>query len=409
MKPVSVVEGEGWKEEVLTAGQAEALQRCGLVEIRRGSAEGQWQVRGRQPFGWAGAARVGDGPDSVDVRLRPKVPIARLLFLVGYTRKQIDQLDWRDDEIDTGEADGVLPAVAHAFARAADRALGQGMLLSYRETEETGAVVRGRIREADQVRRRYSLLLPVETRFDDYTADIPENQLLLTAAGQLLKLPLLERDALVASSSLLRKLMFRLARVTPLAPGRPPPRWKPSRLNARYHTALGLAEVVLRGSSYELDDGRTLRADGLIVLMWKLFEDFVTGAIADALRAHGGWCEFQDEGHRLDVGSLFKLKPDLVYYRADADGRKAPFAVIDAKYKASGPGREDMYQLVAYCTALGLRYGYLISPGSRAAQRSHQITRSSITIIEHTVDLSEPPDAIRRQIRELAADISRRG
>ena len=312
MKPVSVVEGEGWKDEVLTSGQAEALRCCGLVEIRRGRAEGQWQVRGMQPFGWAGAARVGGGPDSVDVRLRPKVPIARLLFLVGYTRRQIDQLDWRDDEIDTGEADEVLPAVAHAFARAADGALGQGMLFGYRETEETAAVVRGRIREADQVRRHYSLLLPVEIRFDDYTADIPENQLLLAAAGQLLKLPRLQRDALVATLGSLRKLVLRLAGVTPLVPGRPPPRWKPSRLNARYHTALSLAEVVLRGSTYELDDGRTLRANGLIVLMWKLFEDFVTSAIADALRAHGGWCEFQDERHRLDAGSLFKLKPDLV-------------------------------------------------------------------------------------------------
>lgn len=409
MKPVTVIEGAGWKDEVLTSGQAEALQGCGLVEIRRGRAEGQWQVRGKQPFGWAGAARVGNGPDSVDVRLRPKVPIARLLFLVGYTRKQIDQLDWREDEIDTGEADEVLPAIAHAFARAADRALGQGMLLGYRETEETAAVVRGRIREADQVRRHYSLLLPVEVRFDDYTADIPENQLLLAAAGQLLKLPLQQRDALAATLGSLRKLMLRLAGVTPLAPGRPPPCWKPSRLNARYHTALGLAEVVLRGSSHELDDGRTLRADGLIVLMWKLFEDFVTTAIADALRTHGGWCEFQDERHRLDVGSLFKLKPDLVYYQLDAEGRRAPFAVIDAKYKTSGPSREDMYQLVAYCTALGLRHGYLISPGNPAAQRAHQITRSSITIIEHTVDLSEPPGAIRRQIRELAADIIRHG
>ena len=83
--------------------------------------------------------------------------------------------------------------------------------------------------------------------------------------------------------------------------------------------------------------------------------------------------------------------------------------MIDAKYKTSGPSREDMYQLVAYCTALGLRHGYLVSPGSPATQRTHQITRSNITIIEHTVDLSEPPDAIMHQIRELAVDIIRHG
>jgi 5-methylcytosine-specific restriction enzyme subunit McrC len=396
---VAVTEGDDWQDKILAPGQITAIRACGLVDIEE--KPGRCRVRSKRPQGYAGIIRVGGGADTVDVRVQPKIPISRLLFLAGYASK-IEDLRWHDEEIDVGTADEVLPAVAYAFGRAADRALRTGPLMGYRETEDTSFVVRGRIREADQVRRHYSFPLPAEIRFDDYTADIPENQLLLASARRLLKLPGIPP----VTQAMLRRLFVRLSTVSSLAPGHPLPHWRPSRLNVRYQTALGLAEVVLRGDSYELDDGTAVKADGLMMLMWKLFEDFVTKALTDELRAHDGRCESQDTAHFLDTGSLFQLKPDLVYYRRNAEGREAPFAAIDAKYKMNGrPDRGDMYQLVAYCVALGLRNGYLISAGSTAMQRPHQITRSGITIIEHVLDLDKPPDSIRRQIRELAADI----
>ena len=94
----------------------------------------------------------------------------------------------------------------------------------------------------------------------------------------------------------LRHLAVRLDGVSRPALGRSLPEWKPTRLNTRLHTALGLAELVLRGNAYELDDGRVVRADGLIVQMWKIFEDFVTTALAEALRRYGGRVRQQDPG-----------------------------------------------------------------------------------------------------------------
>ncbi len=58
------------------------------------------------------------------------------------------------------------------------------MLRGYREVEEALPVVRGRIREAGQIRRRYGFPLPVEVRYDDYTVDIAENRPLLAASAR---------------------------------------------------------------------------------------------------------------------------------------------------------------------------------------------------------------------------------
>lgn len=107
-------------------------------------------------------------------------------------------------------------------------------------------MVRGRIRMADQWRRHYTLPLPVEIRFDDYTVDIPENQILLAAAGRLMRLP----GVPASTRALLRHLAMRLDGVSRVVPGHSLPAWTPTRLNARHHTALGLAELILRANAY---------------------------------------------------------------------------------------------------------------------------------------------------------------
>ncbi|MEV7786586.1 3'-5' exonuclease [Streptomyces sp. NPDC088106] len=99
------------------------------------------------------------------VRVAPKVSIARLFFLLGYTLDP--RRSWRDGEVEVAEHRDLLPALAHAVERQVDRALRQGLLQGYRATEESALVVRGRIREAEQIRRRSGAMLPVEVAYDD--------------------------------------------------------------------------------------------------------------------------------------------------------------------------------------------------------------------------------------------------
>jgi hypothetical protein len=59
-----------------------------------------------------------------------------------------------------------------------------------------GLVMRGRLREADQIRRHHGRFPAVEVVHDEYTTDIAENQLLRTATERLLHLPGLPKGLL---------------------------------------------------------------------------------------------------------------------------------------------------------------------------------------------------------------------
>src|SRR5439155_12340146 len=113
----------------------------------------------------------------------------------------------------------------------------------------------------------------LEIRHDEYTVDTPENRILASAAERMLRVPGVDGE----SRRMLRHLANRLTGVIRLHPGEPAPRWRPSRLNARYHIALRLAELVLAGSSVDAGVGRVV-SNGFLVDMPRVFEDFLFGA-----------------------------------------------------------------------------------------------------------------------------------
>jgi len=379
-----------WTEWRLSAEQGRRLAGSGIVEATIAPHDvGVWQVRAA---GKIGVARVGD----VEVWVRPKVPIQRLLFMLGYA---INPRDWQDDDVAVATVDDLVPALAQAFWRQAERAVLTGLLQGYRVHEEAAPVLRGRLREADQMRRRHGLAVPLEVRYDEFTVDIAENRIVRAAAERLLRLPSV--DAL--SRRRLRHLQSRFADVSPLAAGEPAPVWAPSPLNARYHSALRLAELVLRGCSIEHASGR-VAVNGFLLDMPQVFEDFVTVALGEELsRRHDGRAHRQD-WHYLDVGRHVRIRPDLVWYVTGA-----PAAVIDAKYKAAKPSGfpdADLYQMLAYCTALRLNHGHLVYAKGNADPACHLIRHTGIEIVCHALDLDTPPHDLLRQVSALGRQIA---
>lgn len=359
---------------------------------------GQWVLKAGSKVG-AVRVYVPGGADPVTVRITPKVPIARLFFMLGYS---LDPKGWRDGEVDVAEHRELLPALAHAFERQTERAHARGLLQGYRTKEDTALVVRGRIREAEQIRRRFGAALPVEIAYDDFTTDIAENQLLRTAVERLLRLPAIPRDVR-------RRLLHQRARlvdITPLVRGHALPTWYPNRLNARYHHALHLAEAILNGASAEHLAG-ALRIDGFLFDMNKLFEDFVTVSLREALAGGGGRCRMQDP-HHLDEAHRIRMRPDFVLYGASGD----PRAVVDAKYKAEkrdGYPDADLYQMLAYCTALGLREGHLVYAKGNAPHAAHRVRHAGIVIHQHALDLDQPPAGLLAEVGRLARLLDPRG
>ncbi|WP_436738927.1 McrC family protein [Streptomyces sp. BBFR102] len=393
---VDLVEHGPWTGTSLPPEVGCALAASGIVDARpdpfAAGTGSSWQLRG---LAKVGAVRLGD----VEVHIAPKLPVGRLFFLLGYTADP--ERHWRRGfgEVEVGDEEELLPTLADAFLRQAERALGPGPLQGYRTRDDALSVVRGRLRPDEQLRRRFGVPLPVEVTYDEYTVDIAENQLLLAACTRLMRVPGLAP----AARRRLSRVRARLVDVTPLALRDRLPVWRPTRLNQRYHVALRLAELILAERSAELP-GAGVRLDGFIIDLAVVFEHFVCTALSRALRRHGGRTAAQDR-HYLDVSAEVRLKPDLIWY--DTSGR--PLAVADAKYKAERHGGfpgSDLYQMLAYCTVLGLPRGHLVYAKGNEPQRSHVVRGTGTVLLQHALDLGLAPGALLDSVSAVADTIA---
>ena len=374
----------------LAPDQGRSLAGSGVVNTAPSPyTTGVWQVGAA---GKVGAARVG----GIEIQIKPKVPIARLLFLVGYSQHAAA---WRPETVPVAQAADLVPVVAQVLWRQTERAIHQGLLPGYIAVEESSPVLRGRLRESEQLHRHHGLPLPLEIRHDEFTIDIPENQILRTACERMLSVPRVD----VESQRMLRRLLRDFADVTPLSRRDPVPRWQPTRLNARYHPALRLAELVLRATSIEHGPGG-IAVNGFLLDMPRLFEDFVTVALREALVArYGGRVVGQDRSY-FDEATQVVLRPDIVWKIGGT-----AVAVVDAKYKAEKPAgypNADLYQLLAYCTVLGLRNGHVVYAKGNEDPARHVVRRSGIEIFCHAVDLDQPPEQLLARMSGLAAQIA---
>ena len=396
---VELREAGGWCEWPLSPEQARAVSDLDCIDIRPTGRPQVWKLRAKDTVG---AVRIGRGTSAVQLRIAPKVTVDRLLYLLGYAA---EYADWRPAPVEAAERPDLPTAVAYAFTHAAERALLPGVLFGYREVEESLPVLRGRLRAPAQLRRWPGLALPLEVTYDDHTADIPENRLLLGAALRLLRLPGLP----AALRARLRLLGSRLDTVTPPVPGAPLPAWSPTRLDRRYQPVLGLAELILRGASYELDDGRRVLVDGLLVRMWQVFETYLGRVLGEELRRQaGGRASPQDRQHCLGRDTRYLLKPDLVHYLPGPDGRMRPAAVVDAKYKTGRPS-DDLYQMVTYCVRLGLRDGHLVYADGKPDVVEVPTEGAVIRLHRHVLDLSLPQPDLAAQVAGLASAVLRAG
>lgn len=381
--PLVLREGEPARVVELTRATAEALTEAGVAVVTPTVDPGRWEVGAGNKVG---VARV----DGLQVVIQPKMGINRLIFLMGYALRPSH---WRGDLVSLDPELELPEALADAFLALAKRALGQGLLKGYVTVDESLPVLRGRVRESEQLRRRFGRAVPLEVRYDEYSVDIPENQLMLAAVARLLRTP----GVGVRHRGGLQRLRLQLADVTSPPQGTAPS-WSSSRLNARYAPALILAELILAGRSFEQRVGNVV-VTGYLLNMAKIFEDFVTVALREAFRSYGGRSRLQYSAH-LDVDETVPVKPDFVWLE-----QGEPKVVVDAKYKAEKPSgfpQADLYQMLAYCTVLGLPEGHLVYAKGHEQEKTHIIQGANVRIVAHTLDLESGHEELLAEVELLA-------
>ena len=327
----------------------------------------------------------------LSVRIAPKVGICQLLSLACYA---IGRVELQEAEFDFPEHEALPDVLALAFGTAARRAFSRGLLHGYRTEEDALLTVRGRIRFNDQIRRRFGVPLPVEVRSDEFTHDILLNCLVKAAAHRLGRLGL--RSGKARSS--IAWVAESLSDVSPVAfPRGAVPEVRFDRLNEHYRSVATLARLILRHGAFEAARGK-VRASGFLMDMNQVFQEFVTVALRQAL----GVSEhvFGERGiGSLDMEDRVTLKPDLVW----RDGSRSTF-VGDVKYKraAAGAPNADLYQLLAYATALDLPGGLLIYAQGEQEPMEHTVRHSGKRLEVATLDLSGDLDETLDRIGDLA-------
>jgi 5-methylcytosine-specific restriction enzyme subunit McrC len=382
-----------WSETVvdLTAEQAQAVARSGLAEVRIDTPPTQWKL--------VTGSRVGVivGLDW-ELRVEPRLDIPQLLFLLAYA---FTQDGWRDVVAGFSADDELLDAVGAGFATHAARAIERGLVRGYVNVDERRLDLRGRVRFADQIARVPGLPLPIEVSYDDFTADVHENRLLLTAAEVLLRLPRVPARAR-------QRLLWLRAQMEEVTTLRDPRTFDVpgiTRLNAHYEPALVLAALILHGASVTAHGGEVSSAS-FVFDMNRVFEDFVSLALRDSLRRYGGEVRFQHRD-RLDEAdrAALPIKPDITWW-----GSGECLAVIDAKYKSIAERampNADAYQMLAYCTALRRRNGFVIYAQDSGEQpRRHTIRNTGHVIDVQVLDVGRQPERLLADVDVLADEIA---
>lgn len=365
-------------DQVLGSGlvTVQPLREAGLYELRPGSIVGAVVLPGLR------------------LLIQPKIALDNLFFLLGYGA---GLTSWRPDPFPFTEEPDLLRAIGWVLDAEVRKAVRGGLVRGYQPREETLPTLRGRIDVAAQVGARQHQPYPLECRYDEYTADIELNRMVKAAILRLLRVPAL--DARLSQALRFRLHSFQEVRRSEYTAAAVP-NLTFDRLNARWEVAGRLSQLILRSESLRDAEGQVL-GTGFTVDMNRLFEQFVETVTREAA-LKTGW-RLEAQGHRkLSPGVT--MQPDLVIRRGGRD-----YAVGDVKYKAPEQGwtHPDLYQMLAYCIALGLPTGLLIYAGNRPPE-THVVVHSGIALEIVGLHLDGTRDEVLTRTRSIGQHLVER-
>lgn len=371
---------------------ARALAELPGMGIAVTPSSGGWRIR---PSSRVGALEVNGRP----VLIRPKIAMSNLLNLLEVSPAS---LRWDNEPFGYDSEPNVIVALVRLLRRGLDQALAQGLRHDYIQRNERLPALRGRI-DVPTLARRPGLPSPIPCQFDEYTADIELNRLLLAAT----ETSLCTRGVPDDDRLQLRRHRQRFEDVQPIA--QPPhwvDRWEPNRLEAHCELAVRSAALLMRDRS-PVDRVGSSGVGRFTVDMNDLVEKFISRRITRQLEP-----VLQVRGQQalsFDTGASMTVRPDLIVYQ---DGR--PRLVLDIKYKAVGSLAEtstsDLFQLHTYAQLLGIQRGAIVScyaaDQPQGPPQHLTVRNSGIELHLWPVDLRGEPEDVDNQIEQLAGEIT---
>lgn len=290
-----------------------------------------------------------------------------------------------------------------------------GISHDYQTREATLPVLRGRWDVQRQALRHFHQRHQFDVIYDDYTPDIPMNQVFRFVVERLYEV---SQDA--DNQALLHDLREWFSSVS-LLPDAPPTLLDAvhfTRLNERFLPVFNLARLFLSGSSIYLRTGKQ-PLFAFVMDMNRLFQQFVAAFLTRHRKAvlPATWMDIrikpQGEDTRVFLATsegqnLLRLRPDLLFMRK---GQQPPLLIADTKYKRLETGQrrgviaeEDVYQMLAYRTRLGCPLGLLIYPQSGEEgpiRKLVDIESAAMHLLVSTINIHTPLEKPAALIHEF--------
>jgi 5-methylcytosine-specific restriction enzyme subunit McrC len=137
--------------------------------------------------------------------------------------------------------------------------------------------------------------------------------------------------------------------------------------------------------------------------MNKVFEAFVYRGLVEALGVSENVFQRCHKGLTLDTGNQIGLEPDLSWWE---DGQCR--FVGDVKYKQLDEEsfkQPDMYQMLAYMTATGLRESMLLYAGTKCTASTFTFRHTGASVQVRTLSPELPPTGLLNQLQDCAHSI----
>jgi len=333
--------------------------------------------------------------------IRPKIPLQNLFYLLD---PALPVPSVRDRVQPPGETD-ILDILAGQFAHLLAERVAAGLHRDYVERTEQGPFLHGRLDVPAQMRESAVRKEQLHSRHDDFTADLPCNKILKETAEHLLISTLLAPEV----SAGLRRAQPAFTGVSSTHIGSDSfSRLVPERLPEGYRPLLDLCRLLAEGWMPDGSPGTT-PAPAFLVNMERAFEGHLTRGVVAAFAGKSRWTVAAQQrvivNRPAERQPDLSLRPDLIVQR---DGRSV--LVVDAKWKRLPKDAlitEDVYQVLAYASALGARVAVLVYPGGRERVWEYTLTDSPIRLVVRTLGVTGTRAACARALRRLGEWVER--
>jgi 5-methylcytosine-specific restriction enzyme subunit McrC len=326
--------------------------------------------------------------------IRPKIPLANIFALLD----PLVEVPCASDHMAAEKGTEAFEFLAGQLARRMWERVAAGLFRAYREHSEQGRVLHGRFDLPTQLRKAPGRKDQLHSQYDEFSADLPCNQVVKATAEALAASPLLSaevrtalRQALAGFESV-SSVLLSASLWDAIAGERLPLEYQPLLDLCRL-----LADILLCN-----DTAGSMSTPSFLLDLERVFEIYVTRGIVEAF-AH-------DPRHTVVVQKTYTvnepvadqsdiiMRPDLTI---TCEGKTV--LALDAKWKRLPRNAEtgDLYQVLAYGTALGAERVVLVYPGKRWMVREYRFRHTALRLMLCTLGVGGTRAACVRSLRRL--------